>query len=101
MRLLVNLQEQANGRINYYTVITNDYKSRTTKYYLSVGFKKGIEPKESCLIEAKSMFFSCYPSGNASKPKLMIGEYEVLREDNSQAIQEYNKAVENSEDLGY
>lgn len=101
MRLLVNKQEQANGRINYYTVITNDYNSRTTKYYLSVGFKKGLEPEESCLIEVKNCFFSCYPSGNASKPKLMIGEYELIKQDSSPAIQEYNQTVESNEDLGF
>lgn len=93
MRLLVNKQENPDGRINYYSVITNDYKSRTTKYYLSVGFKKGIEPSESCLIEVKNCFFSCYPSGGGSKPKLMIGEYEFIKEDSAPAIQEYNQAI--------
>lgn len=101
MKLNVIKKIQENGKVSYYSIIQNEFNGKKTTYFLSIGFKRGTEPENTCTIDIKTMFFSCFPSGNSSKLKLMVGEYELLKEDTTPAIQEYNQAVGNSEDLGF
>ena len=99
MRLFVNKKINKDGKVSYYSTISNEYNGRKTIYYLTISFKKDIELDESGVIEVKNFFFSCYPSGNTSKLKIIFTDYEK-KEDEKSAFQEYNYEKEEFADFG-
>lgn len=99
MRLFVNKKVSEDGKVSYYSTISNEYNHRKTIYYLSVSFKKGMELDDSGVIDIKNLFFSCYPSGTQSKLKIIVTDYEKIEEEKS-AFQEYNYEKEEYADFG-
>ena len=55
-------------------------KNKDKKMYISVGFKKGIEPQSDYVrVKINSGFFSLYEDRNKlPKPKLIIMDYEEM-----------------------
>ena len=57
MKLNVIKKIQENGKVSYYSIVQNEFNGKKTTYFLSVGFKKGTEPENTCTIDIKTMFF--------------------------------------------
>ena len=56
-----------------------DLSGNESKYYMSVQFKRGMEPKDSCEIKVKDFFMSAYTKRDGhTAPKLIITDYELV-----------------------
>lgn len=56
-----------------------DLGGNESKYFMSVQFKRGMEPKDSCEIKIKDFFLSAYTKRDGhTAPKLIVIDYELV-----------------------
>lgn len=56
-----------------------DSKDESIFMYLDIQFKLENKPEDTCQIDIKDGFFSCYKSKDGIKPKFIVMDYEVIQ----------------------
>lgn len=100
MKLFIN-KKTFESWDKYSATISNDEGESKVTTYLDVQFKKGTEPKGTknlISISADDCFFSCFKSKDGNKPKLVIMDYAIEKNYDSEQGQSKQQKIEEIKD---